>query len=132
MLYALFAMTLIIVLIGILALTTRVKAVRNKQVHVKAFRVMDGDFPESVVRTTRLFNNQFELPVLFFVAGTLYIALGQHHAVGAALAWAFVASRIIHAGIQLIYNNVFHRMLAFWAGVIFMLALWVSVLVHAQ
>lgn len=132
MLYALFAMTLLIVAIGILAVTTRVKAVRNKQVHVKAFRVMDGDFPESVVRTTRLYNNQFELPVLFFVAGTLYIALGQSHALGTTLAWAFVVSRVIHAGIQLVYNNVFHRMLAFWAGVIIVLAMWVSVLVYAQ
>lgn len=131
MLYALFAMTLLIVAIGVLAVTTRVKAVRSKQVHVKAFRVMDGDFPESVVRTTRLYNNQFELPVLFFVAGVLYIALGQNHVLGAGLAWAFVTSRIVHAGIQLMHNNVLHRMLAFWVGVIIVIAMWASVLFYA-
>ena len=69
------------------------------------------------------FNNQFQLPVLF------YVALLVAHATGAgfgfvSLAWAFVALRLVHALIQWTYNRVAHRFVAYALGAFVLWAMW--------
>jgi hypothetical protein len=46
-------------------------------------------------------------------------------AAGLALAWAYVACRALHSLIHLTYNNVFHRLAAFAAGYVVLLAIWI-------
>ncbi|HEY7772236.1 MAG TPA: MAPEG family protein [Marinagarivorans sp.] len=130
MLYAMFGMVALTTVVGILAVTSRVRGVRNKQISIKVFRTMQGDLPDFILRTTRNYNNQFELPVLFYLVCTLYIVL-QHETLAALItAWAFVASRVLHAFIHLTANNIMHRMLAFWLGVILVLGLWINLVVQ--
>jgi len=45
--------------------------------------------------------------------------------VGIVLAWGYVALRIAHSAIHLTYNNVFHRLSAFAASNVLLVALWV-------
>jgi hypothetical protein len=132
MLYAMFAMVILTTSVGVIAVTSRVQGVRNKQIPIKAFRTMQGELPDFVLRTTRNYNNQFELPVLFYVACTLYLALGIHSTFALATAWLFVFSRVIHAIVHLTYNNILHRMCVFWIGVILALALWVNLVIQHQ
>ncbi len=132
MLYAMFAMVVLTAIVGIIAVTSRVKGVRNKQISIKIFRTMQGELPDFVLRTTRNYNNQFELPVLFYVACTLYLALDVHSTLALAAAWLFVFSRVIHAIIHLTYNNIMHRMLVFWFGVVLALTLWVNLVIQYQ
>jgi len=99
-------------------------------VKLRYYSLMQGDdAPEIIIKTSRCFNNQFEIPVLFYVACTLYISLGIESAVAIALAWAFVAFRLVHACIHLSYNRVLHRMLVFWAAFICAVALWVNLVI---
>ena len=130
MLYAMFAMVLLTTAVGVIAVTSRVKGVRNKQIPIKMFRTMQGDFPDFVLRTTRNYNNQFELPVLFYVASTLYLALGIQSTAALVMAWLFVFSRIAHVIVHLTYNNILHRMLVFWFGVVFALGLWGNLVIQ--
>ena len=132
MLYAMFAMVVLTTIIGVIAVTSRVKGVRNKQIPIKAFRTMQGELPDFVTRTTRNYNNQFELPVLFYVACTLYLALNIHSSFALIAAWLFVFSRVAHAIVHLTYNNILHRMLVFWLGVILTLALWINLVIQFQ
>jgi len=131
LLYPMFAMVLLITLIGVIALTCRFKSVKDKPVRFKYYRLMQGDdVPEIITKTTRCFNNMFEVPVLFFVASTLFISLKVESSLALIFAWCFVGFRYAQAYIHLTYNNVIHRMLMFWFAFVCVLAMWVTLVVH--
>ncbi len=89
---------------------------------------MDGtNVPEIVTKTSRHFNNQFEIPALFYVACTLYISFG----VDSVVAWGFVVFlRFAYSYIHLTYNHIHHRVLTFRAGFICVMVLWINLLVQ--
>jgi hypothetical protein len=70
------------------------------------------------------FNNQFQLPVLFYVAMLVAHATGQGNALFVRLAWAFVALRLVHALVQWTYNRVVHRFTAYALGALVLWAMW--------
>lgn len=130
MIYPIFAMVLLTFIVAIVAIRARVASVRLRQVKLGYFRLMQADvsqqLPERVVVTTRCFNNLFEVPVLFYVVCVTSLALGHVSAFTHIIAWAFVISRYLHTWIHLTYNHVFHRMFAFWTGLILVMALWIE------
>jgi hypothetical protein len=81
------------------------------------------------------FNNQFQLPVLFYLACMVGI-LADGDAILLWLAWAFVATRLVHALIQWTYNRVVHRFAAYALGALVLWAMWariaVGLWVHAR
>ena len=131
MLYPMFAMVVLTLIVGLIAVRVRFASVRSGDVHPKYFKLMQGfDVSESVIKTTRSFNNMFEVPTLFYVVCTLYVSLGLNGWLGIILAWLFVFSRCVHAYIHLTYNHIIHRMYAFWVGILCVLALWIVLLVQ--
>ena len=64
------------------------------------------------------FENQFEVPVIFFVLCFILYFMNAVSPLVMALAWAFVASRIVHALIHISVNHVPYRFLAFLLGCI--------------
>lgn len=70
------------------------------------------------------FRNLFELPVLFYAALLVAHATAQTGVLVLALAWTFVALRVVHSGIHCSYNKVMHRFRVFLAGGAVLLALW--------
>ena len=130
MVYAMFAMVVLVVLVAIAAISARLKAVRQKAVKVRSFKLMNGEMPESVIKTTRSFNNQFELPTLFYVVAILNLTVVETTTTSLSLAWAFVATRYIHAFIHVTYNHLLHRMISFWLGIVCIFALWVELLLR--
>lgn len=131
MLLPMFAMVVLTVVVSCLALTYRIRGVKNGAVKIKYFQLMQGnDVPEDVIRTTRCVNNMFEVPVLFYVVCTLYISLNVESNLAVGLAWMFVVFRYAHAFIHLKYNNVIHRMTAFWLAYVCVLLLWVVLVVN--
>ena len=132
MLYPMFAMVVLTLGIGIITIFTRFKSVKNKDISPRYYQTMTTQkgevVPDFVHRTTRALNNQFELPVLFYVAGTLAIVMQMESTVAIATAWFFVASRVLHAIIYLTYNNLTHRLLIFWVGIIAVVELWILLL----
>jgi len=71
------------------------------------------------------YRNLFELPVLFYVSLLTAHATGQTGVLVLGLAWLFVLLRVAHSVIHCSYNKVMHRFLAFLAGAMVLLALWV-------
>jgi len=131
MLYPMFAMVLLTTAVGVVAVVCRFRSVMNGSVKIKYYRLMQGDnVPEMVIRTSRCFNNMFEIPVLFYAVSVLFVSLNVHSSMALVFAWGFVGSRCVHAFIHLTYNNVVHRMLAFWLAFMFMLAMWVTLLLQ--
>lgn len=127
MIYPMFAVVLLTFLIALVTISIRVSSVRSGRVKIKYFSLMEGgEVPDSITKTTRCFNNMFEVPILFYAAGIMYVSAGVESFLALVLAWVFVAFRCLQAYIHLTYNNILHRMASFWAAFISVMALWVN------
>lgn len=131
MILPMFAMLMLILAIAILAVIVRIKSVTSGVIKISYYRAMQGqDVPDMVTRSTRCFNNQFEVPILFYIVSTLHVTMDTANILAITLAWCFVLMRILQTVIHLTYNNIIHRMLCFWAGFLVVLAMWVLLLVE--
>jgi len=72
-------------------------------------------------------SNQFEWPLFFHVA-CLLLLRGPIDGVSVALAWGFVAGRLLHSAVQILTTNVRLRGLVFLPNFVCVLGLWVQVL----
>lgn len=128
--YPMFAMFILIFIVGAVTAKVRFGFVKQKKINPKYFLYMDGDdVPEAILRTGRNFTNQFEIPMLFFVAALTYLVFGFESTVGIVAAWAFIFFRALHAYIHISSNNVIRRMQSFWLGFICVFVMWVDLLV---
>jgi len=132
MLYPMFAMVLLTTVIGFIAVRTRFASVKDGEMQAEYYKLMrGGNVTDRVEATSRSFNNQFEIPLLFYVAGTLHIVTGTEGLIGFLLAWVFIISRCAHAYIHLTYNRVLHRLAAYEVGIAAVLGLWINLLVQS-
>lgn len=124
MLYAMFAMVLLTFGVAFRLLFLRIKAVKSGQARLSQFRLNTGEMPGEMQQAARNYSNLFEAPILFYVAGTIAIAMDVESTAMLVFAWAFVAIRLLHSWIHLTYNNVIHRLWAFMAGNVCILVIW--------
>jgi hypothetical protein len=92
------------------------RAVREGQVKLGDVAVDNSRWPDGVRKINNNYNNQFELPVLFFAILPLLIMLVKVDWLQVALAWVFIASRILHSLIHMGANVIMQRGLAFVLG----------------
>jgi hypothetical protein len=83
------------------------------------------NWPLHATQVGNCFRNQFELPVLFYVLIALALPLRHADLVIVMLSWVFVVTRFVHAGIFVSSNDLGRRSLAWFAGVLVLLAMWV-------
>jgi hypothetical protein len=76
------------------------------------------------------YRNLFEAPVLFDLALVVAALTGQATPAVMALAWAYVAFRVLHSWIHCTYNRVRHRFYAFAASTLVLCALWIVLAAH--
>jgi len=81
-------------------------------------------WPDQATKVANNFSNQFELPVLFYAAIAFAMILKQRDMVMLVLAWAFVATRVLHTFLHVGANIVQRRFLAYLAGAACLMALW--------
>lgn len=126
MLYPMFALLLLTLGVAIYLLTLRTLAVRRREVSMSYFRLYHSAEPPpaKLIAASRHYDNLFQVPVLFYLACITALVLGVQGPL--ALAWGFVALRLIHTLIHLSYNNVLHRFLAFMASNLLLIAIWVT------
>ena len=80
--------------------------------------------PPAVRIPNRNYMNLLELPVLFYVACLLIFVTATTTASILALAWAYVAARVLHSVVHLTYNKVVHRLTLFAISNGLLIALW--------
>lgn len=73
--------------------------------------------------------NLFETPVLFYVLCLTIYVTNSVTGLTLILAWGFVLARMGHAFVHLTYNLVNHRLFAFMASLIALIALSISLLI---
>lgn len=123
---ALWAQGLIVFAITPVLYKRRIPRVMRREIKVGDIALDSSNWPDDARQAANAYSNQFELPVLFFVAGGLSLWLGAVWWEG-VLAWAFVLSRAVHAFIHVTSNHVFNRFKAFAIGIAIIAILWLSV-----
>lgn len=108
----------------------RVPRVLRGEIAMADIAVDRSAYPLRARLLSNSFDNQFQLPVLFYVAGQLFIHFGTVGWVEIALGWIFVASRIIHAFIHVTSNDVPTRFAAYSAGLAVLALFWLWLLVR--
>ena len=84
--------------------------------------------PNWPVRATQIgncFKNQFELPVLFYCLIAIALPLRHADLVIVLLSWVFVVTRLVHAWVFVTSNDLNRRSLAWFAGVVVLLVMWI-------
>ena len=85
---------------------------------------LDNDaWPDEVRKVANNIRNQFQVPVLFFVLTLALFARGSVDLLALAIAWLFVASRLVHSYIHIGSNYVPNRTRVFTVGVLCVFAL---------
>jgi hypothetical protein len=104
----------------------RLGAVRARRIPPGAFRYGESpEVPDDVRVWNRHLMNLLEMPLLFYVASVSFYVTRQVTAGVVALAWAYVALRLLHSFIHLTSNRVVARLLVFAAGNFVLLAQWI-------
>src|SRR3954447_23861579 len=103
----------------------RTRALKSREVRIKDI-ALGQNWPAAATQISNSYRNQFELPVLFYILIAIALPLRHADLVIVMLSWVFVITRFAHAGIFVTSNNVQHRSLAWFAGVLVLLAMWLS------
>ena len=104
----------------------RLAALRDKEVKLPDIAVGQRAWPVRVQQISNTYQNQFELPLLFYA---LIALCGQHARLidetMVVLAWTFVGTRLIHAYIYTTSNVIRWRFNVFALGMLILFAMWV-------
>jgi hypothetical protein len=109
---------------------SRVASVRRGETKVRDIALGQPKWPEHVTKISNSYNNQFQLPVLFYVVVILALLLGADNLLFVTLSWVFVATRLAHAYIHVTSNHVSRRFYAFAAGFAVLVATWIILAVR--
>jgi hypothetical protein len=128
--YPMLAMVVFTFVVLIRLFRSRVRMIREGHAPVSYFRTFQGSQePEYAVKPARHFANLFEAPTLFYAGCLAAMVVGVTGWGVLALAWGYVAARLVHAWVHLGGNRVRHRLRAYFISWLLLLGLWVQVAV---
>lgn len=107
----------------------RVPLVMSGQVKASAIATDRRGWPEREWAVGNAVDNQFQLPVLFYVASGLAILFGAT-LIEVALALLFVATRYVHAFIHITDNHVIRRFSVYTAGLVVLCLFWLDLAIR--
>jgi hypothetical protein len=105
--------------------SVRVNAVRSGAVKMREVALRQPNWPARAMQITNAYQNQLELPVLFYLLVTIAFFTAHMTATLVVLSWLFVLSRLLHALIHVTTNEVRRRFFVFAAGAMILLLMWV-------
>jgi len=92
------------------------------------FRVGQGPRPaDRIVDIHHHFSNQFEIPILFYLGCVVVLVTDSVDPVAIALAWAFVALRLLHTAVILVRNDPRLRVTPYVLSSLVVWAIWLRI-----
>jgi hypothetical protein len=107
----------------------RVKYLRSGEVLASEVVLSREPWPAPAKQASNTFDNQFQLPVLFYVAAGLLLYIGPT-ALEIGLLWLFAVSRWFHAAFYVTANKVPYRATAFSVGFAALIVLWADLIIR--
>ena len=103
----------------------RVSAVRQREVAIPDIALGQPGWPQRVTLIANAYHNQLQLPLLFYVLVILALFTRKADMLFVVLAWMFVTTRLVHAGIHVTSNDLRTRFFAFAVGAVILLIMWI-------
>jgi hypothetical protein len=125
--YPALAMVVWIFIVLTILFLRRKAAFDSKQVTIADVSVSTTAYPEPARLAAANFTNQFETPVVFFALIMLAMEVGATSYVMAGLAWAYVATRVVHTLVHVGANQLKLRGSVFALGILVLLCMWIGV-----
>jgi hypothetical protein len=104
---------------------TRVGHLRKGEVKIRDIALGERNWPNRVTQIQNAYQNQFELPVLFYALVALALITRKADMLFVVMSWMFVVSRLVHAAIHTTSNKLSLRFMAFLVGVLILAAMWI-------
>jgi hypothetical protein len=105
-------------------------AIRSGTVHWQDIALREPNLPPRNRQIQNAYQNQLELPTLFYVLTVLAIITRHADLLFVILAWVFVALRCLHAFVHVTDNYVPRRGPLFGAGALVLAVMWVIFIVR--
>jgi hypothetical protein len=103
----------------------RVGAMKAQRVSPERFKTRSTRVPlETAASASDNFQNLLELPLLFYVLALALYGMQRVDGIYLALAWGFVALRVVHSLVHVTYNRVMHRFTTYFLGGVLLWAGW--------
>lgn len=103
----------------------RMGALNRKDVRPADIALREPNWPKHTLQVGNCFQNQFEIPLLFYLLAVLALVTRMVDLVLVVLAWAFVLARVAHAFIHTTRNDIGTRGPVFGIGMLILLAMWI-------
>ena len=103
-----------------------VKSVKKGEVHIKQYRIYDGEFPPILNSVRQHYKNMFEMPILFYLLAVLLLIQGNTTNLDIIFAWGFVVFRILHSISRIPNRDVNLRFGLFAGSFIMLLGGWIN------
>src|SRR5258708_16128917 len=103
--------------------SARSRAITGREISLKDIALGHPNWPERATQIANCFRNQFQIPLLFYALIALALPLRHADLFIALMSWVFVVTRFAHSGIFVTSNHVRPRSLAWFAGVLVLLAI---------
>ncbi|MGA2056600.1 MAG: MAPEG family protein [Bradyrhizobium sp.] len=103
----------------------RRNALVSRQTQIKDIALGQSNWPVRATQIGNCYRNQFELPILFYVLIAIALPLRHADLIIVILSWVFVVTRLVHAGVFVSSNDLGRRSIAWPAGALVLLAMWV-------
>ncbi|MCL2384713.1 MAG: MAPEG family protein [Alphaproteobacteria bacterium] len=99
---------------------------KSLKVEWQGIALKQKPWPDQALQISNCLQNQFEIPILFYVLISLSVSTQKASLTFVILEWLFVATRLAHAYIFTTSNYVPLRGQFFIAGVLILLGMWVN------
>jgi hypothetical protein len=126
---AVLAQGVLVFIILVLLYLARIPLVVRRKVRIGDIALDKEAWPERSRQVSNALANQFEVPVLFYVAALVALAFGPT-LIEAGLAWLFILSRYVHAFVHVTNNHVIRRFFAYAVGVVVMALFWLDLVIR--
>lgn len=108
----------------------RLTALQRREARIPDVALGEPNWPPRAMQAARAFDNQFQLPVLFYLLVIIAQATKLADFLFVTLSWLFVVTRFIHAGIHVTTNRVNQRFTVYLIGVIVLVAMWAIIAIR--
>lgn len=109
-------------LIGMVAM--RRQTLVSGETKIREIALGQPNWPVRATQVGNCYRNQFELPVLLYVLIALALPLRHADLFIVLMSWVFVMTRFVHAGLFVTSNDFGRRSMAWIAGALVLLVMW--------
>ena len=124
--HPLIGMVVLTLLVAIRLLYFAINSTLTGNVHIKQFRIYDGEFPTNFQSARQHYKNLFEIPILFYILCILLIINNNYTQFDVIVAWGVVLFRVLHSLARIPNRDVNLRFGLFTGSFIMLVIGWIN------